>query len=228
MGKNLFNLRFAVQRGDGYTSLPWRLWITAPGDVYLATKSSAGIQKYSFHRSGICRSAFTKEHAAAQSMTDRAIRKWKRTLTPQDGSGQTSHVAWLAFPTDYLSRLNLQETKKMLLIPAAPTGRAVFVGMAFTAESESSIRSALHAEEKQLVSFTAISHDEAFFIFSYSGTWENSDLKSPTVPGSIFPDLLFSEHDPTDTGRPIRICVASQPNDGDAVIIRELGGYKIQ
>lgn len=148
MGKNLFNLRFAVQRDDGYTSLPWRLWITAPGDVYLATKSSAG--------------------------------------------------------------------------------RAVFVGMAFTAESESSIRSALHAEEKQLVSFTVISHDEAFFIFSYSGTWENSDLKFPTAPGSIFPDLLFSEHDPTDTGRPIRICMASQPNDGDAVIIRELGGYKIQ
>lgn len=53
MSKNLFNLRFGIQLSDAYASTPWRLWITGAGDVYLSTKAMAGIEKYSFHRSGI-------------------------------------------------------------------------------------------------------------------------------------------------------------------------------
>ena len=227
MSKNLSNLRFKIRREDGYTSSAWRLWVTTPGDVYLAIKSMAGIEKYSFHRSGICRSAFTKEYGTPSSMNDRVISKWKRLSTPPRGSGQASRVAWLAFPTDYLSRLNEQENKKTLTIPAAPSGGATFLEMAFTAETQNSVLCNLEIANRTLVLFTEISSEEAFLVFSYHGEWENSDLQSPPAEGSIFPDLLFSAHDPENTGRPVRIRISSNPKDGDAVLIRELGGYKV-
>lgn len=161
-------------------------------------------------------------------MADRAMREWRRADTPPSGSGRASRVAWLAFPTDYLSRLNAQEKKTMLWIPAAPPGGATFVELAFTAESESSVRSGLDVSQKALISFTQIADKEAFFVFSYHGEWQNFDLKCPASPDSIFPDLLFSHQDPADTGRPLRIRIASEPNDGDAVLIQELGGYIVQ
>ena len=227
MGKNVFDLRFGVQRDDGYKSSVWRLWITQPRDVYLATRSMAGIKKYSFHRSGICRDAFTKGHGTPRTMNDRAMSKWNRASTPPSGSGRASRVtSWLAFPTDYLSRLNNQERKKMLWLPAAPSGSATFVEMAFTNESEAAVCTALKTAQRSLISFTEISDTEAFFTFSYSGEWQNSDLRSPAAPDSSFPDLLFSKDDPAETGRPVRICIASQPNDGDCVLIQELGGYR--
>jgi hypothetical protein len=188
----------------------------------------AGIEKYSFHRSGLCRSAFTKEHGTPRTMNDRAMRKWVRASTPPSGRGGASRVAWLAFPTDYLSRLNIQETKKMLWLPAAPSGSATFVEMAFTNESEAAVLSDLATAQKTLMSFTKISDTEAFFTFSYSGQWQNSDLRSPAAADSIFPDLIFSKNDPSDTGRPVRIRIATQPNDGDCVLIQELGGYRVQ
>jgi len=161
-------------------------------------------------------------------MADRAMSKWKRTDTPSPGSGRASRVAWLAFPTDYLSQLNIQEKKKMLWIPAAPPGDATFVEIAFTAEDEFAVSSAFIDSNRTLISFTQISEAEALFVSSYHGDWQNSDLKSPSATNSIFPDLLFSEHDPALTGRPVRIRIASLPRDGDAVLIHELGGYKAQ
>ena len=227
MGKNLFDLRFAVRRADGYTSLPWRLWITSQGDVYLASRSMAAVEKYSFHWSGICRHAFTKEHGPGRTMQDRVLQKWKRVETPMEGAGQASRVAWMAFPTDYLSRLVIKDAGKIHWIAAAPPGGAAYVDLAFTAESEGSVRAALGSSEKTLVSYTALSPEEAFIIFTYHSDWENKDISSPTKPGSIFPDLLFSPNDPGDTGRPVRACIQSHPSDGDAVHIQEIGGYRV-
>lgn len=48
MPKNLLDLRFGIRRHDGFVSNIWRAWATAPGDVYLATRSMAGITKYSY------------------------------------------------------------------------------------------------------------------------------------------------------------------------------------
>ncbi len=104
MPKNLYDARLCVRRDDGYVSNLWRLWITREGDVYATTQGMGGIEKYSFHQSGICRSAFTKEHGTPDTMTDRLIFKWKRSDIPPESTGKASRVAWIAFPTSYLSR----------------------------------------------------------------------------------------------------------------------------
>ena len=43
--------------------------------------------------------------------------------------------------------------------------------------------------------------------------------------GGDLSGLAFSTEDRLNTGRPIRIRLASAPSDGNALILQELGGY---
>lgn len=225
MAQNLADLRFAVRSPSGQISSIWRLWATRHGDVYLATRSMAKIEKYSFHKSGICRSAFTNEHGTPKTMTDRAMFKWKRLSTPAAGEGKASRVAWVAFPTDYLSR-NAEPSVEVRWIEAAPPGGATYVELAFTSESRNFIETAFgQRQERKLLLYVNLPGDEAAFLNYYHSDWEDRDLK---VPGDgKVADLLFSASDPYETGRPIRIRLGSSPSDGDALVLRELGGYAV-
>ena len=226
MTKNLYNLRFAIKREDGYISNVWRLWIKLSGDVYLTTRAMSGIEKYSFHQSGICRSAFTKEHGAPAIMSDRAMFKWTRATTPPINSGKASRVAWIAFPTDFLSRTTEMSGKEILWVSAAPSGGATYIELCYTLEAENTIMAVFQSNGRNLVSYTRLPSGEAFFISYYYSDWENNDIRSPTVKGSVFPNLLFSPNDTRDTGRPVRIRFGPAPKDGDALILQELGGYE--
>lgn len=230
MSKNILDLRFGVKRPDGYISTVWRLYATRNGDVYLSS-SLRGVVKYSFHQSGICRNAFTNEHiekhGMPKSMTDRAMSKWRRNPTPLN-SNEASMVAMIAFPTDFLSREQKTERKKVTWVDAAPSGRATYFELAYTSGSENKIRSLLSSgENRKLLKYGRLSDNEALIAMYYHGDWENKDINSPASDESIFPNLLFSSNDPDDTGRPIRIVIESIPKDGDALIMQELGGYKL-
>lgn len=227
MARNRHDLRFIVQRADGYCSSPWRLWVTAPGDVYLAVRGMGGIEKYSFHQSGICRSAFTKEHGVPSTMKDRAIFKWVRAKTPFQGSGRASRIVWMAFPTDFLSRPSHPVPAKTLCIQAAPAGDATFIELAFTFESQNSVVSAFGTNGRRLHAYLPLPSGEALIVDSYCADWTNDELRSPPAPGSVFPELLFSHKDPEGTGRPVRIRFGPAPKDGDALVLQELGGYKL-
>lgn len=226
MSKNLADLRFAIKSSSGQESSIWRLWATRHGDVYLATRSMAKMQKYSFHKSGICRSAFTKENGTPRTMTDRAMFKWNRLPTPAAGVGKASRVAWLGFPTDYLSRPCTTNVKGIVWVEAAPAGGATYVEFAFTRESQKSIEAAFQErQERSLLAYIELPSDEAFFGSYYHADWENKDWN---VPGNgQVSDLLFSPHDPYETRRPLRICFGPTPSDGDAIVLQELGGYTV-
>lgn len=228
MSKNILNFRFGVKRSDGYISSVWRLWATRHRDVYLALRSCAGTMKYSFHKSSICRDAFTLEHGVPQNLNDRAMAKWNRSVTPSNIEN-AARVAWLAFPTDFLSRRNDPIKKDVTWIDAAPAGGATYVELAYTSGSEKIVRNLLCAGGNRcLLKYTPLSNDEALILLYYHGDWENNDLKSPAVGDSIFPSLLFSADDPDNTGRPIRIIFGSTPKDGDALVVQELGGYRVE
>lgn len=225
MGKNVANLRLRIKREDGFVSSIWRLWATKHGDVYLTTKGMGGIHKYSFHKSGICRSAFTSEHGIPQKMSDRAINKWKRSPTPEVGTNNYSRLAWIAFPTNYLSRETKEERKKVTWIDAAPENCATYLEIAITSETEKYIKKKINPD-RNLILYSHLIDNEALMVMYSYGEWENKDLNSPAAPESVFPDLLFSEKDPNDTGRPVRIILGPIPSDNDALILQELGGYK--
>jgi hypothetical protein len=226
MAKNLADLRFAIKSPSEQVSSIWRLWATRHGDVYLATRSMAKIEKYSFHKSGICRSAFTNEHGTPPAMADRAMFKWNRLPTPAAGDGKASRIAWLGFPTDYLSKTYFSDVEGVFWIEAAPSGGATYVEFAFTREPLESIKAAFREhEQRKLLVYVKLPAGEAFFGSYYHADWENKDL---TMPGNgEVADIVFSSRDPYGTGRPIRILFGPRPADGDAVVLQELGGYAI-
>jgi hypothetical protein len=224
MSRNLLDLRFGVRRSDGYVSGHWRIWVTRHGDVYLAIRTMAGIEKYSFHRSGICRSAFTSEHGTPSTMSDRAMFKWRRAETPPAGTGGASRVAWMAFPTDYLSRTFDHDDRRVVWIDAAPPGGATYVEIAYTLEPEAEVRRIFrdHSDRK-LLGLAELPTGEHLLVDFFHSDWQNNDLRMPGEGGA--PDLLFSANDPRDTGRPIRLRFGPAPPDGEFVVIQELGGF---
>lgn len=225
MAKNLLDLRLGVRSAHGHVSLVWRLFATKKGDVYFAVRTMAGVMKYSFHQSGICRSAFTAEHGKPSALSDRAMYKWNRAAIQPLGRGRLSRVLLLAFPTDFLSRPRAADLDKgVTWMEAAPTGGATYLSISFTAEAQSAVEAAYSSNGTRLLSCTALSQMNLLVDY-YHADWQNEDL---TIPGEgKTSDLLFSASDPHNTGRPIRLVFGAKPNDGDALHIRELGGYPL-
>jgi hypothetical protein len=226
MSKNLLDLRFVIKDNNNYTSSIWRIWLTKKGDIYLCTKGMGGIIKYSFHRSGICRNAFTSEHGKSPKLEDRAVYKWIRAPIPKKGEGKATRLAMLAFPTDHLSKLDLNDTTNVLEIKSAVSKCATYVEICMTSESKDDILKVMGADSSyNLVTYTIIDDDKALYISYHYDLWENEDF---TMPGNgEVNDLVFPAFDKEGTGRPIRMISGSEPKDGDALILKEIGGYAV-
>ena len=226
MSNFLLDLSFGVKRSDGYVSDIWRASATRLGDVHLATRSIAGAEEYRFNKSGMCRSAHSGAGAAPAALRDRAGFRWRRAATPPRGSGRAARVAWIAFPTDYLSRPTLEDDGAILWIAAAPERGATYVEFAFAAEPEQGIRGVLEImRDRTLVRCAALPHGETLVIFCYHADWENKDLR---VPGhGVVADVLFSADDPLASGRPLRHRLGPTPKDGEAVLLLEMGGVAV-
>lgn len=222
--------RFAIGAAEGPRSSGWHIFTSKhTSDVYVARRASGGIDKFSFHESGICRWAFTKEHGAPGKMSDRAIMKWRRAPTPPQGELGESLVLKLALPTDYLSMRVNERNRPMTWITAAPAGMAIFVDMFFTNEdNETLLRQFEERDDRTLLALHRLPGGEAFTVTAVAiNDWQNRDLRIPASHGEAG-DLLFSVADPFETGRPIRLVTLSNPGDGDALHILERGGYKLE
>jgi hypothetical protein len=143
MSNFLLDFSFGVKRSDGYVSDIWCATTTRLGDLHLATSSIAGVEEYSFNKSGMCRSAQSGAEAAPAALRDRAGFRWRRAVTPPRGSGRAARAAWIAFPTDYLSKPASEDHCETLWIDAAPARGATYVEFAFAAEPEQGIRGVL-------------------------------------------------------------------------------------
>ncbi|MHB8666914.1 MAG: hypothetical protein ACYC7B_05275 [Burkholderiales bacterium] len=226
MSNHLLDLRFGVKRTDGYVSDVWRASTTRLGDFHLATSSIAGSETYSFSRSGRCRSAHSAADGAPAALRDRADFRWRRAATPPRGSGRAARVAWIAFPTDYLSRPSAEEDGDILWIAAAPEHGATYVEFAYAAEPEQGIRGVLDVvQDRTLVCCAALPGGETLVIFCYHADWENKDLRVPGHGDAA--DVLFSADDPLASGRPLRHRFGPIPKDREAVLLLELGGAAV-
>src|SRR3990172_4170026 len=226
MSSFLLDLRFGVKRADGYVSDIWRASTTRLGDFHLGTSSIAGVEEYRFNKSGLCRSAHTGANGAPAALRDRAGFRWPRAATPARGSGRASRVAWIAFPTDYLSRPTVEDDGEIFWIAAAPACGATYVEFAYAAEPELGIRGVLDVvQDRTLVHCAALSNGETLVIFCYHADWDNKDLR---VPGNgVVADILFSADDPLASGRPLRHRFGPAPKDQEAVLLLEMGGAAI-
>lgn len=226
MSNLLLDLSFGIKRPDGYVSDIWRASTTRLGDFRLATSSIAGVEEYRFNKSGMCRSAHSGGDELPAALHDRAGFRWRRAATPPRGSGRAARVAWIAFPTDYLSRPTVEDAGDIFWIAAAPACGATYVEFAYAAEPEQGIRGVLDVmQDRTLVRCAALPSGETLVIFCYHADWDNKDLR---VPGNgIAADILFSAEDPLASGRPLRHRFGPAPKDEEAVLLLEMGGAAV-
>jgi hypothetical protein len=221
VAQNLFESRFCIRRNDGHMSGLWKFWITKAGDVYLAGRSMGGIEKYSFHVSGICRHAFTSEHGIPATMTDRAMSKWRRAAIPPNG---VSRVAWMAFPTDHLLPGPKEHPSKTHIFPAAPRGMATYVDLGFVTDSETVVHESFAVrKERNLVHYVSLPNGEAFILYWYFAEW-NEHVRTLTGEKQ---DIVFGGDSEDWIGPFVRVCFSPTPKDGDAIQISEQGGYAV-
>lgn len=88
-------IRFAVgSREDTFSSV-WRVWVSN-SELYLAARTTAGLTKLSFHKSGICR-------LAVVSQTPRpALKSWRRPDLNDSATPLFSVVVPFVFRSDRL------------------------------------------------------------------------------------------------------------------------------
>lgn len=222
---SILDTRFAVGSETGPRSSIWRAW-SHQNEIYVVQRSLAGVEKISLHSSRVCRKAFTSEHGLPVGLDDRATIKWKRPPSPDQGLGEASRVLMIAFPTDFLSTSPKQALDKPITwVPAAPSGCATILEMLFTHETEEQVRQEFAATNlRRVVDSVLLPNGELFILASHVSDWKNRQVRVPA--GETHPGYLFSYSDPDNTGRPVRIILFNQPNDGDALIGQELGGYR--
>ncbi len=223
MSRNVADFRFTVNNEELGHSSVWRYWVTRHGDIYISSRNMARIAKLSFHRSGICRYAFTTEHGASSGINDRLVNRWLRPHIPHSESDTFARLAWLIFPTDYLSQSPLPGTQKVELIPSATSGMATFVEVGLCRHTEIKLIESIGSEVRGgITSYAPIFEDVAAFMRWSHGPWEIRDINVLASHG--IPAYRFLANETSENARRIRIIMQTHPRDGDAIHILELGG----
>lgn len=212
--------RLAIGLPSAASSNIWRFWIHK-GQVYVSTSNLGGIEKLSFHSSGICRKAFTAEYGTPSGLDNRATDSWRRAETPPAGTSQAACGLQLHVPTDCLSTARVHSPSDFRWIEPAPSGSVTIVQLLFTKESESSVQRALG---ERLLTYWQLDHGEAVVIAKIYAQLKHDPF---VVPASDqVSGYVFSDEDPKRTGRPVRFTRFSKPIDGQPIYIWEFGGYR--
>lgn len=215
-------LRFAVGQENGPYSASWTLW-TRGDDVYLAERGLGHVTKYSFHQSGLCRSAFLKPLRADQ---DRATLKWKRSLIPPKGLAKGELLARIYFPTNHLSLHWKHKPGPIRWIVAAGEDRATVIDIFLTNEEAGHVEKQLGAH-RVLVHHSALASGGHIALAACDFDCGPVDIGLPGRPrkeGQVFGSTIFPNVDSTKSGRPIRMTIS--PGTPPPLELWELGGYE--
>ena len=219
--------RFVIGIPGESQSSSWKLW-TQGDETYMVSRRSGSINKFSFHSSGICRWALTQERTDGG---DLAMLKWKRGTIAGTGSGQGTMLLSVIFPTSHLSIRADRFTKLVKWIDPAPQGQATRIEAFLTAESRSAVANAfMERGERDLLAFGVLrdgTHVGVARSYVDCGQVKFRSPGNPALPGIVFRDLIFPEHDTLGTGRPIRMLMIRHPQEeGGAPTAWEVGGYE--
>ena len=217
--KNL-DLRLAVGTIIGPRSSIWHIK-SHRNDVYVSGGGSRA-SKISFHKSKTCRKAFHETHQPV-TVANRLMHEWQRADTPPAESGRVCLLIRLGIPTDYLSTGLAVPTKKVMWVPAAPTGKTRVICVLLTNDTEERLRRDL-GKECDLLAYKKLPDGEAVAVMTYVA---DSNENGFAVPSSHHQKrhIIISKHDHAQTGRPVRFFGENNPKDGDCQEVWEMGGY---
>ena len=215
------DFRFAVGKPDGLQSNGWKLWGQGE-NAYLLQRAMGNVQKFSFHKSGICRWAKKDERARS------AWLRWERDPVPEAGSGQACRLVSLAFPTNHLSARGEGVDNVYWIKPALPRHAAV-VEISLTREDRATIQDFFQERgERKLVfcqTLRNVTNLCAAVLYFDCGPVDLRIPAEPVRPGQVFEDLTFPDHDTESTGRPVRMYMAA--SHSFPPVVWELGGYEL-
>jgi hypothetical protein len=98
------------------------------------------------------------------------------------------------------------------------------VEVIFTFDAELEFRVMLEGSGRTLHKFLPLHKTESVAVVSRHACWSGIELCIPSSMGENR-NLIGSDRDPYETGRPVRFLFANNPNDNDEMLIWELGGY---
>jgi hypothetical protein len=187
-----------------------------------------GIEKFSFHTPNICRRAFTKEHGTPHTMLDRTMHAWRRDPTPPAGTNSAVRVLRIGFATDLLSTASQLPRRNPIWVAPAPAGGSTVIELLFTRESEPTVIAAIATDAPssahKLIAYRHLPNGEAFCISSWYADQADKVLRMPADAGHK-DDLIVLPNDITQSGRPVRLSLFSNPKDGDFMQVWELGAF---
>lgn len=227
MGKPLATIRLAVGSPSGPRSCIWRIVVGKKDDIYVITSSAMTSDKLSFHRSHICRWAFTEQFGTPEGMTDRVMKRWRRSKTPPAGSGRGTSVAEVIFPTDYLSTsFAPSDYGGVCWIEPAPTGRSAAFELFFCNDGPDVVSEQFKANGRRILEAVPLSSGEFFFASSHTVDFAGQDIRLPATSLRKH-DLIASKIDYRFSGRPVRFLMMKDIGDGDKLIISEYGMFPV-
>jgi hypothetical protein len=134
-------IRVGVGR-PGHRSGVWRIWANkGKSDVYVAARSIAGIQKFSFHESGDWRHQWVTPEQAEKFTAgrNRVMDRWPR---PPDGPGGWTKALSIWVPKEDVQRIedDDQGSEGVMWTPEPPDGFAVGIHVVVAKTDLGSVR----------------------------------------------------------------------------------------
>jgi len=178
--------------------------------------------KFSFHQSKACHSAFYEEHVPV-SVANRVMHEWKRADTPPPECNRACMLFQLRVPTDYLSTALPTPSKNVSWINPAPIGKTRAVCVILTNDTEDRLRLD-DGSFWNILAYEKLPNGEAVAVITYELSENENDV---AIPASHHQrrHIIMSRHDPGRTGRPVRFYAQNKPRDGDYQEVTEMGGY---
>ena len=214
----------AVGTLAGPKSATWRVF-SSKNEVYLARRGPTQ-DKFSFHKSRICRHAFTEKHGPAIGMDDRLMHRWKRKRTPPAGGGHGSAVVSLLIPTDFLSTAIEKPRKAVHWITPAPAGMSIVIDIFYCRDPIDQVRALCLPENRSIVGHAELPNGENIYVTSVAMPYAGEEFRLPAAGSRTF-DFMVARVDTTSSGRPARITRFNRPKNGDRMFLWEFGAFRV-
>jgi hypothetical protein len=214
--------RFSVGDPENRRSHIWSV-AARRSDVYVSSGGPSPT-KFSFHKSGICRDAFTSEHGAPEGMQDRVVKRWRRAETPPPNTGGASAVLDIIIPTDFLSDGLIVPEKEIFWIAAAPIAQSTCVRMFYSADEPMVAQPLIWQAQLTPIAGILLENGEWFYLAGQETQFSGQEIRIPAA-GNRAEDLLIKRNGFQAT-RWGRIILFNYPQDGERQIAWEYGAFK--
>ena len=216
------SIRIAVGSATGRHSAVWSVFTTG-NEVYAAHRTWAGIEKISFHSSGLCFRAFIATHPLPPTMRSRVFTRWTKAETPPRDQGRGVAVLTVLFPEGHLSPDLTSTSKRAIWLPPPKLGDARSFQVLFSREREDDFRKLVVDAGHLFVAYHGLPNGEAVAIRSLVGEFERPDMIMEASHGAPR-DLVLPSRFEVGVRRPVGFTTYSQT---DEMLCMELSGYWI-